>query len=303
MQEDSLSTTQPVSRRPRPASPASPTVAYVQVLSGQQAGLVVRVTGLGMVLGRGEDCHLILDEPGISRRHARILEGPGPEEFWLEDLGSTNGTYANDQEIQRHRLQAGDRIELGETTSLTFGQSSLEEIELAEKLYDCATRDSLTRALNRGSLFERMEQEIAYCKRHNRHLSVLMLDVDFFKQVNDNHGHSVGDFVLRFLAEQLRRQMRLEDVLGRYGGEEFCLLLRQTPPEAARETAERLRQGIESSRPVCQDIALRITVSIGVSSLRPQDTLDSLLARADGALYQAKASGRNRVEVEAEGSG
>jgi len=192
-------------------------------------------------------------------------------------------------------------VELGETTSLKFGKSSLEELELAEKLYDCATRDSLTRALNRGSLLERLDQEIAYCSRHGRQLSVLMLDVDHFKKINDTYGHPVGDAVLRFLAEQLRRHMRLEDVLGRYGGEEFCLLLRQSPGPVARETAERLRCFVEQSllhHPVeGEALSLKVTISLGVASFQPGDSGESLIQRADAALYQAKAAGRNRVEV------
>ncbi|MFN8610625.1 MAG: GGDEF domain-containing protein [Vulcanimicrobiota bacterium] len=303
MHDDPMSATQPVARR-RAASElaASASHPYLQVLSGQQAGLVVRLGPYGMTLGRGADCTLVLDEAGISRNHARIVrEG---DEYWLEDLGSTNGTYVQDQEIQRHALKDGDRLELGESTALKFGRNSLSELELAEKLYDCATRDSLTRALNRGSFLERLQQELAYCKRHARPLCLALLDVDFFKKVNDTYGHPAGDFVLRFLAEQLRRQTRLEDVLGRYGGEEFGLLLRQTQLEAGLEKCEGLRAGIEACRPTyttescSQGTLIPFTVSFGLASLRADDTSESFLARADAALYAAKHSGRNCVRSE-----
>lgn len=304
MHDDPMSATQPVARRPSPRSTDPDAQAYLQVLSGQQAGLVVRLNSYGLTLGRGGDCTLVLDEAGISRRHARIV--CEAEHYWVEDLGSTNGTYVQNQPITRHPLKDGERLELGETTALKFGFSTLEELELAEKLYDCATRDSLTRALNRGSFLERLQQEIAYCQRHGRSLCLAMLDVDHFKKVNDTYGHPAGDFVLRFLGERLRRQIRLEDVLGRYGGEEFGLLLRQSGLESGRQKAEALRADIESCRPVYRpadsegELVISLTVSCGLASLRSEDGLESLVARADSALYAAKHSGRNCLRCEAE---
>jgi two-component system cell cycle response regulator len=284
--------TQSVARR-RSLSQDGSQIAYLQVLSGQQAGFIVRLDSYGLLMGRASDCQLMLEEPGISRTHARISWEQG--DFWLEDLQSTNGTFLNDREVGRHRLCFGDRIELGETTSLKFDQASQDELDLAEKLYDCATRDSLTRALNRGSLVERLQQEIAYCQRHKRQLSLVMLDVDYFKKVNDTFGHPAGDFVLRFLAEQLRRHLRLEDVLGRYGGEEFALLLRQTALPQALETAERLRAAVQACRPQFEEVEIPFTISLGVAALQSEDTLEALLSRSDAALYEAKRAGRNRV--------
>lgn len=294
MHQDEMPSTQLIPRQRRAPQPDGQ-LAYLQVLTGKRAGYVHRLDDYGLVMGRGEDCQLILDEPGVSRRHAQLLVKG--EEHWLEDLGSTNGTFVNDEAIKRFQLSDGDRFELG-TTAVKFGRNSPEELALAEKLYDSATRDGLTRALNRASFFDRLEQELSYCRRQEgRHLSLLMLDVDHFKKINDGHGHPAGDQVLCFLADLLRRQLRLEDVVGRYGGEEFAVMLRQIPLAQAEVIAERLRGALEGSTVEVPE-PLKVTMSLGLTAFRPEDTVSQLVARADAALYRAKNSGRNRVEVD-----
>ena len=157
-----------------------------------------------------------------------------------------------------------------------------------------ATYDSLTSTLTRRAWLESCGREVERCRRHGHGMSLMMMDMDHFKSVNDTHGHPMGDRVLVDFAQRVRLQLRLPDRLGRFGGEEFVLLL----PETALEDAVKVAQRIRASRRLSPDLPL-CTVSIGVASYEEQsDTLNSLLARADAALYRAKDLGRNRVETE-----
>lgn len=157
-----------------------------------------------------------------------------------------------------------------------------------------ATYDSLTSALTRRAWLESCGRELERCRRHGHGMSLMMMDMDHFKGVNDTHGHLMGDRVLVDFAQRVRLQLRLPDRFGRFGGEEFVLLLPETPLEDAVKVAQRIR----ASRRLSPDLPL-CTVSIGVAGYEVQsDTLNSMLARADAALYRAKDLGRNRVETE-----
>ena len=122
-----------------------------------------------------------------------------------------------------------------------------------------------------------------------------MLDIDHFKKINDTHGHLCGDYTLRKISELLQELVRTSDILGRYGGEEFCCVLPETPFDQAVVLAERCRDQIAVSPLSCTDQQTRVTVSIGVTGMNRDDSLDSIIKRADDALYQAKHEGRNRV--------
>lgn len=166
------------------------------------------------------------------------------------------------------------------------------------KLRELATTDSLTGLYNRRRFMELAKGEFARSLRYGGQLALLMLDIDFFKNVNDSHGHSVGDEVLRALAETAILALRNADVIGRVGGEEFAVLLPETGGESAREVAERLRLSVENAVISTAAGPLSVTISIGVSTLGPQSkSVEALLKEADDALYKAKQSGRNRVVV------
>lgn len=172
-----------------------------------------------------------------------------------------------------------------------------------ERLKRVGLTDPLTGVSNRRYFESRLQEEVAAAQRNNAPLACLFLDADKFKHINDNHGHAVGDEVLRFLARLIKLQLRGSDVLCRYGGEEFVALLPATPQSAALEIAERIRRiAAAQTVPLENPQALRVTLSIGVSMLDhislPRTTpelADDLVQRADQALYQAKAEGRNRV--------
>ena len=158
-----------------------------------------------------------------------------------------------------------------------------------------ATTDQLTELLNRRGFDLLANQAIQEARRNPSPLCALLLDLDNFKDLNDNHGHLAGDEVLRGFANKLRDNLRQSDIICRWGGEEFILLLKDTSPEQARLLAEKVRQQTEHSNFSYKGASLQVTTSIGLAELHPDDSLSELLARADGALYRAKQSGRNRT--------
>lgn len=172
-----------------------------------------------------------------------------------------------------------------------------ERKQLESELQKQAHTDFLTGLPNRRHFMQLAEHELNRSIRYGSQLAILMLDVDHFKAINDRHGHKFGDNVLIRLAETLRKVLRTSDVAGRMGGEEFAILLPETPLEGAAEVAERIRQAIADSEvPLPGALPFRFTASLGVAVLDARDhTLDQLLNIADKALYQAKESGRNRV--------
>ncbi len=277
--------------------------ATLTVLNGLHAGQTFALDGLDHVLGRGTDADLWLEDPTISRRHARLARRPDGR-FVIEDCGSTNGTFVAGRKLEgRADLQNGDRIQIGPILMLRFGITDDAEEELQRRLYESSTRDALTRAFNRKYLNERLLAEIAHARRHKTQLSLLMLDLDRFKDVNDNHGHLMGDMVLRVVASHVLRLIRIEDVLARYGGEEFVILVRSTSHKDAGKLAERVRTTVERLQMTPPDggKTVSVTVSIGISSLAelpPEAGANELVATADARLYRAKVAGRNRVCTE-----
>ena len=171
-------------------------------------------------------------------------------------------------------------------------------ISTQAELKKMATTDFLTGIANNRMFRQLGEREISRAERHKSPLTVLMIDLDFFKKVNDNYGHAAGDRVLVCFADICKKNLRDFDVFGRLGGEEFAVLLPQTSRQDGKILAERLCDTIAQSEIDIGDKSLRITVSIGVSELMPrEDKLDAVLKRADDAMYEAKQNGRNRVEV------
>lgn len=174
---------------------------------------------------------------------------------------------------------------------------AVERWQQITELQRLATTDQLTGLSNRAHFMDNAEVELRRAGRFNRELVVLMIDIDFFKQINDRHGHATGDEALRIFSRVLGKETRAFDLLGRIGGEEFAVVLPETTIEAGLQIAGRLREAVEKSSFVFQGgPSISFTVSIGASPLRAGDNLDSILARADDALYRAKDAGRNRVE-------
>ncbi len=183
-------------------------------------------------------------------------------------------------------------------TSIFIVVQDVTELATYErKMAEMVVRDALTGSYNRRHLEERLNAECERHRRHARRLSLVMLDIDFFKAVNDTHGHQCGDQVLKSVAAGIGSAIRKSDCLARYGGEEFCCLLPETGVENARALAEQLRRQVEAMSTNCQGREVKVTISLGVSELAGTDTPETLLKRADEALYEAKRTGRNKVIV------
>lgn len=180
-------------------------------------------------------------------------------------------------------------------------QKNLHEIQsLQVQLQEQAIRDPLTNLFNRRYLRETLERELAEAGRSHHQLSVSIMDIDFFKKLNDTYGHAAGDLMLQALSQLLHQQTRQADVVCRYGGEEFVIVMPDAPLDGARQRAEQLRSNIESLKVDFADKVLHATISIGIAAFpRHGHTSDELLRAADQALYTAKEAGRNRVVVQA----
>lgn len=168
---------------------------------------------------------------------------------------------------------------------------------LYRRALHAAHKDPLTGAFNRSTLDETLNREIRLAQRYKRHLSLLVLDIDFFKRVNDTYGHGVGDCVIKSVADRIAACIRSTDILFRYGGEEFVVLLSNTDSEGAFIIAERIRCSVERTLVQCGSNTIGSTLSIGISKLTETDTHHTLFARADAALYTAKHDGRNRCQL------
>jgi diguanylate cyclase (GGDEF)-like protein len=158
-----------------------------------------------------------------------------------------------------------------------------------------ATTDPLTGALNRRHFMELMSREQRRAERYNAVFSVLMIDIDHFKRVNDTYGHQVGDQAIQAMSDACQKALRPTDLLARYGGEEFIITLTHTDQPGAAKVAERLRESVAEIELPTEQGVLKFTISVGVSTFFKRSLLEEIIGRADQALYQAKTSGRNRV--------
>jgi len=168
--------------------------------------------------------------------------------------------------------------------------------KMERQLAQMALFDDLTGSLSRAAFFQQAEKEFARARRYHRPLTTLMIDIDHFKRVNDEYGHAAGDQVLVIFAEAVQEMIRTTDFMGRVGGEEFAILMPDTPMNAACHLAERIRERINKYPYLARDMLIEITASLGVAELQTSDeNFQALLQRADDALYSAKQGGRNRV--------
>ena len=209
---------------------------------------------------------------------------------------SHEGEYLG--ELIFRRSQRFSEEELGHLESLLASLLfPLRNALLYRAAVQSALRDPLTNTGNRLALNQSLQREIDLARRSLQPLSMLMLDIDHFKQINDKHGHAYGDEVLKAVAATLRDQLRNVDLVFRYGGEEFLVLLSGTCREAAGVIGERLRHAVQNLQCLNQNQSILVSISLGCATLLPGESSDSLLRRADSALYAAKRSGRNRLNM------
>ena len=271
--------------------------AYIIFLSGQLVGKIHLLEERTILLGRGNDADIPINDLGVSRHHISITYAKG--KATLKDLGSTNGTYLNGRKVEEIRLSDGDKIQISSATIIKFAYQDKIENIFHKELYKMAVIDALTGAHNKRYFEDRLKEEFSYCARNKIPLSLLMFDLDHFKDVNDTHGHPAGDFILATVAGLARSIIRNEDILARYGGEEFMIVLKGTDAPGAVVLAERFRELVETSSFEFEGKTLRVTVSVGVATLAGQNIPDyeAMIKQADTLLYQSKNAGRNKVSA------
>jgi two-component system cell cycle response regulator len=248
-----------------------------------------------ITIGRDRENDIVLDSDSVSRRHARVEHRDG--QIYLTDLDSTNGTYVNDEPeplAADSALRRGDQVKIGDTIFKYLSGSDVEA-QYHETIFNMTITDGLTDVGNKKRLDQLVQKEIPRAARHNRELSLLMVDIDHFKDVNDTYGHLAGDSVLRDLAGILQKRLRPDDELGRYGGEEFAAVLPETSLPGAVKIAEDLRNLVEQHHFSVEGEQIRVTVSIGAAALKPGMDAKAFFRAADEMLYKAKNAGRNRV--------
>ena len=273
-----------------------PKHTYILFLKGELLGKLLTLEKGTTILGRSSGADIVLNDNGISREHIRIKVSG--KKATIEDLGSTNGTFVNNKRISIHALQDGDKIQVSPSTIFKFVLSDESEKVFLDELYRMGVMDPVTNLFNKRYFTDRLKQEFSHANRYKTDLSLLMIDIDFFKNINDTYGHLAGDFVLGKLSEVLSGMTRHEDIVARYGGEEFAAILPETSEEGATMCAERIRKKIIETPIMFEEKEINITVSIGVAILNdnhPFETDEKLIEAADNCLYYSKKHGRNRT--------
>jgi diguanylate cyclase (GGDEF)-like protein len=265
------------------------------MIYGEYIGSRYVVSLTPLTIGRDEECSLPLADTTVSRRHCRIERADGGT--LMTDLESTNGCFVNGLRMTSALLHDGDQVRVGRTI---FKHLSGDNIERTyhEEIERLISTDSLTGAFNRATFDKRLAEAVSQAARHGRPLSLLMLDIDHFKHVNDRMGHLFGDRVLAQLGSVLTASKRTSDVFCRYGGEEFAMILPETGLEEAVEVADRFRLAVARAQFEYDGRSHPVSVSIGVAQYEALSMLTPglLVQAADEKLYLAKRNGRNRVE-------
>ncbi|MBB4286275.1 GGDEF domain-containing protein [Roseospira goensis] len=263
-------------------------------LTGHDAGRIYVLDSYETLLGRADECDIQVLEATVSRRHARLIStADGVEAF---DLRSSNGLTVNGDRVDRRVLHDQDVIGLGGSVSFKFAYVTESEQHYQNRLFDNAAHDPLTRLYNKRYFLGVLEQRLAAARKRLDRLALLMVDLDHFKVINDTHGHPFGDEALCHVSTLLRHEIRDKDIAGRYGGEEFVMVVTDVDAEGAVRIAERVRQAIESNPLTSKGEPVPLTVSIGLAlASEVNGVAERFIALADERLYTAKRNGRNQV--------
>ena len=270
------------------------TSCLICIHPSDRLGEVIPLGNSEVLIGRDADCDVELPDDSVSRRHTLLR--PSANGFLAIDLGSTNGTYVNDTRVEMRVLEPNDRLRLGNQI-FKYLSADRSEAEYFENAYRMMTTDGLTQVHNKRYLLDVAERELRRAARTGKPMSLLMIDIDRFKLINDTYGHLAGDEVLIEFSRRLVATLRGDEVLARYGGEEFCLLLPDTALADAIKAGERVRAVVAQSDFMTEHAQVSVTVSVGVTCVEPPMAISALelIEQADKQLYVAKRGGRNRV--------
>ena len=268
----------------------------ITVVSGQQVGKTLILESSTTVIGRDFAADMLLIDGGISRHHAEIEFQSGGAVV-IRDLNSTNGVRLNGKLIADAPLESGDKIQLGPETVIEYRVEDPDEVAARIQQYERSIQDDLTGIYNRRYFTVTLEHELSYMRRRGAESSLVLLDIDHFKRVNDEYGHRSGDKVLKLITQTVTSYIREKDMFARWGGEEFVILLRGMSTNGAVAVAERIRARLANLRLKRGESILTVTASFGVTEidLDRHDCVESAMHEVDGHLYSAKDQGRNRV--------
>jgi two-component system cell cycle response regulator len=267
--------------------------ACLVVIYGLDLGKKYNVDRPSIVIGRSSKADIQIDQESVSRNHCKLINTG--KSIMLRDLGSTNGTYVNDELVDEYVLRDGDLIKIGRCIFKFLSGNNIENA-YHEEIYRLTTIDGLTQVYNKRYFIETLEREIGRAHRYRRELSLIMFDIDHFKKINDTYGHLAGDHVLKQLASVIKARIRREDIMSRYGGEEFAIILPEIDNYNAIQFAEKIRGIVENAVFRFEDTDIPVTISIGCASMTSELQEPHEFVRvADGHLYNAKSQGRNRV--------
>lgn len=270
---------------------------YLIIIAGTNIGKLHNLSGTELVAGRSPECDIWIEDSTISRKHFRIRKADN--EYTIQDLNSTNGTFVNNKRILSSPLKPGDKIQISKDTIMQFDYFDENRKISEQKRYEMGVRDAVTGIFNKSYFVQRISDEFSFSLRQNLPLTLLMFDIDYFKTINDTHGHLAGDKILLDLCTLVSGTIRTDDVFCRYGGEEFIIIMRNTACQPAVNLAERIRRKVEETKFSYDDQNIKVTISIGVATSHNKNFRDyiSLIADTDKFLYQSKAGGRNRVSA------
>ena len=271
-------------------------IPTIIVIAGDLFGQMINLEEKKKVFfGRGSECDVVINNPSLSRKHCVVKNENG--KIILEDLNSTNGTFVNGIRVSRVELESGQRVFLGDICAFKFAYQDDIDLDLNRLILDKAIKDRLTNVYNRTYFDELLRKEFLFHKRANLPLSLIFIDLDDFKKINDTFGHICGDEILKKVAMSLKSNVRESDYVCRYGGEEFVIILKNTNFEKAMKKAESLRKIINSIELLCNANQIGVSASLGVSTFENGNFKSEkrLLAEADSAMYKAKELGKNMV--------
>ncbi|MCP5464668.1 MAG: GGDEF domain-containing protein [Deltaproteobacteria bacterium] len=274
------------------------TEPYLIIVAGNHLGKLFNIADRDeVVAGRSPECDIWIEDSTISRKHFLIRKEE--KGYIIQDLKSTNGTFVNTKRVETEQIRPGDKIQISKETIIQFDFFDENRKISEQRRYEMGVKDPVTNAYNKSFFLQRISDEFSFSVRQNIPMSILMLDIDFFKMINDTHGHLAGDKVLQHISSVIQGMIRSDDVFCRYGGEEFVIIMRNTGCQAAVNLAERIRRKIEAEQILYDDKIIKVTVSIGVSTVQDNNFRDyvSLIKEADRYLYQSKGGGRNRVSA------
>jgi len=263
-------------------------------LNGQQVGRHILLAHDTIILGRSPEVTIMIEDNRVSREHVSIVFDRASGEYMIVELGSSNGTYINGRKISRQVLNQEDKIFLGDTI-LRFSRVDSLDMEFHGELERLINIDELTGLLVKRRFNEETSRLIAVSLKDNSPFCMLVMDMDGVKSINDTHGHHFGAYSIAETGKIIKRSINERGLASRFGGDEFIACLLNTSSAGGRRAGEKIRKAVEQHPYILENIEVHPTISIGVASLKTNDTLETLFKRADAALYRAKNGGRNMV--------